>query len=145
MLECLIIGDSIAVGTAVARPECVSYSRGGWNSWQWNRDYLKNDLAARTVIISLGSNDHKYINTRAELLRMRERVQASKVFWILPRGNLKGSGVPIESIQNIVKDIAERFNDVVLPIAHVQSDQIHPSSRGYKVIADQTKNLVEKQ
>ena len=35
MLECLIIGDSIAVGTAMARPECVSYSKGGWNSWQF--------------------------------------------------------------------------------------------------------------
>lgn len=28
MLECLLIGDSIAVGTAAARPDCVSHSRG---------------------------------------------------------------------------------------------------------------------
>ena len=37
MLECLIVGDSIAVGTAMARPECVSLSKGGINSSQWNR------------------------------------------------------------------------------------------------------------
>jgi hypothetical protein len=42
MLECLILGDSIAVGTHQFRPDCVSYSKGGWNTKQWNRDYLKN-------------------------------------------------------------------------------------------------------
>ena len=61
MLECLIIGDSIAVGTAMARPECVSHSRGGWNSWQWNKDYLPivKEKSAKTIVISLGANDHK--------------------------------------------------------------------------------------
>jgi hypothetical protein len=56
----MIIGDSIAVGTAAARPDCVSYSRGGWNSWQWNRDYLNvsSTRPYKTVIISLGANDH---------------------------------------------------------------------------------------
>jgi hypothetical protein len=61
MLDCLIVGDSIAVGTAMARPECVAYAKGGWNSWQWNKDYLAKASAqpARTIIISLGANDHK--------------------------------------------------------------------------------------
>lgn len=139
MLECLILGDSIAVGTHQQRPECVAYAKGGWNTWQWNRDYLKNDLTAKTVIISLGSNDHKYISTRQELTRMRERVKANKVFWILPHGNLKASGVPIEQIQQIVQDIAEKYNDTVLPITRVQPDKIHPSTAGYRAIAEQTK------
>lgn len=139
MLECLILGDSIAVGTHQQRPECVAYAKGGWNTWQWNRDNLKNDLTAKTVIISLGSNDHKYISTRQELTRMRERVKANKVFWILPHGNLKASGVPIEQIQQIVQDIAEKYNDTVLPITRVQPDKIHPSTAGYRAIAEQTK------
>ncbi len=38
MLECLIMGDSIAVGTKMFAPkECVSYSKGGYNTWQWNK------------------------------------------------------------------------------------------------------------
>lgn len=139
MLECLILGDSIAVGTHQQRPECVALAKGGWNTWQWNRDYLKNDLSAKTVIISLGSNDHKYINTRQELTRMRERVNGNRVFWILPHGNLKAGGVPIEQIQQIVQDIAEKYNDTVLPITRVQSDKIHPSTAGYRAIAEQTK------
>ena len=68
MLECLIVGDSIAVGTATARPECVAYAKGGINSYQWlNKNIDKTPLIAKTVIISLGSNDHKYVKTESEL------------------------------------------------------------------------------
>jgi lysophospholipase L1-like esterase len=139
MIECLILGDSIAVGTHQVRPECVAYAKGGWNTWQWNRDYLKNDLTANTVIISLGSNDHKYINTEAELLKMREKVQGQRVFWILPAGNLKASEVNIQWIQGLVKEIAQKYGDTVLPINRVQRDGIHPSSAGYKEIAEKTR------
>jgi lysophospholipase L1-like esterase len=139
MIDCLIIGDSIGVGIAKVRRECVSYAEGGWNTWQWNRDYLKNDLTANTVIISLGSNDHKGIKTQVELEKLRAKVKGSRVFWILPAGNLKASNVPIEQIQSIVNDIAQRNGDVVLPIARLQADGIHPSWAGYKQLAEKTK------
>ena len=138
MLECLILGDSIAVGTAVYRPECASYSRGGINSWQWNKQYAANRLQADTVIISLGSNDHKYIKTRSELIKMRQRVQARQVYWILPHGNLKASEVPIENIQSIVKQLAADYGDIVVPITRVQKDNIHPSTAGYKLLSEKT-------
>ena len=139
MLECLILGDSIAVGTHQFRPECASYSKGGWNTWQWNRDYLKNDLTAGTVIISLGSNDHKHINTEAELLKMRSKVRAQRVFWVLPAGNLKASEVNIQWIQCLVREIASQYGDVVLPITRLQKDGIHPSWAGYKDIVERTR------
>ena len=131
MIDCLILGDSIAVGTHQARPECVAYARGGWNTSQWNRDYDKNDLTAGTVIISLGSNDHRGVKTRNELLKMRARVQASRVFWVLPA--IK------PEIQDIVKEIAQQHGDTVLPIARLQPDGIHPSWAGYQQIAKETK------
>jgi lysophospholipase L1-like esterase len=140
MLECLILGDSIAVGTHQARPECVAYAKGGWNTWQWNREYLKKDLSARTVIISLGSNDHKGIRTKAELQRLREKVgTTARVFWILPHGNLKASEVSIEHIQQLVKSIAAEYSDIVLPITRVSKDNIHPSWAGYRELAEKTK------
>jgi lysophospholipase L1-like esterase len=140
MLDCLIIGDSIAVGTHQFRPDCGAYAKGGWNTWQWNRDYLKNDLTAKTVIISLGSNDHRGIRTKTELLRIREKVgNQSKVFWILPAGNLKASEVDIRDIQAIVQEIAIRFGDTVIPITRLQKDGIHPSWAGYQDIATKTK------
>lgn len=131
MIDCLILGDSIAVGTHQFRPECVAYAKGGWNTWQWNRDYLKNDLTANTVIISLGSNDHKGVRTKAELQRVREKVGAARVFWILPA--IK------PEIQDIVKQLAQEYGDIVIPITRLQPDGIHPSWAGYKEIAQRTK------
>ena len=130
MLDCLILGDSIGVGTHQFRPECVAYARGGWNSWQWNRDYLSKDLGAKTVIISLGSNDHKGVRTKSELQRLREKVGTARVFWILPA--IK------PNIQDIVRTMAKEYGDTVVPITRLQPDGVHPSTAGYKQIAKDT-------
>jgi hypothetical protein len=124
-MDCLILGDSIAAGLHRQMPQCESFSRGGWNSSQWNRDYLKNDLTAKTVIISLGSNDSKSIKTKAELSILREKVNG-QVFWILPA--IK------PHIQADVREIAALYGDTVIPIAHAY-DGVHPSREGYKQIA----------
>lgn len=139
MIDCLVIGDSIAVGTHMVRPECVSFSKGGINTWQWNNMYSTKDLSAKTVIISLGSNDHKYVKTRKELETTRQLIKGSRVFWILPAGNLKAGGVDIKDIQDIVRDIASKNGDMILPISNLQPDGIHPSGKGYKNLAEQTK------
>ncbi len=136
MIDCMIIGDSIAVGTAMARPECVSYSKGGWNSWQWNKDYLSKASAqpARTVIISLGANDHKGIKTEQELRKMRAAVKSDRVFWISPGADRK----PVP--QAAIEQIAREYGDTVLPrpVNHMSSDGIHPTGRGYKILGEQT-------
>lgn len=137
MLECLILGDSIAVGTAMARPECVSYSKGGWNSWQWNKDYLAKASAesAKTIIISLGANDHKGVKTEKELRKMREAIKGNRVFWISPGAERK----PIP--QDAIERIAQEYGDTVLvrPEKHMSADGIHPTGRGYKELADKTR------
>ena len=132
MLECLILGDSIAVGTAQARPECVSYSKGGINSYNWlNKNVGKSPYVAKTVIISLGSNDHKYVKTATELRNIRELTKADRVYWILPA--IK------PDIQEIVRQVAAENGDVVLPITRLQKDGVHPSWAGYKELADASK------
>jgi lysophospholipase L1-like esterase len=136
MLECLILGDSIAVGTHQARPECVAYAKGGWNTWQWNRDYLKNNLTAKTVIISLGANDHNGVRTKAELQRIREKIGTnSRVFWIDPGKDRK----PVA--HDAIIRIAQEYGDTVLPRPkdHMSADGIHPTGRGYKILGEQTK------
>jgi hypothetical protein len=138
MLECLIVGDSIAVGTKQFAPNCELQGKGGINTWQFNQMYPGNFLA-ETVIISLGSNDHKGVKTYDQLLKMRQRVGAKNVFWVLPAGNLKASEVPIEKIQGIVREIAAHYGDSVLPINGLQRDGIHPSWEGYKNIVAETK------
>jgi lysophospholipase L1-like esterase len=132
MIDCLIMGDSIAVGTAQVRQECVSYSKGGINSYQWlNSNVGKSPYLAKTVIISLGSNDHKYVKTLSELRNIRELTKADRVYWILPA--IK------PDIQDIVRKVAAENGDVVLPITRLQKDGIHPSWAGYKELAESTK------
>lgn len=139
MIDCMIVGDSIAVGTHAVRKECAEYATGGLNSWQWNKKYKTADLTAKSVIISLGTNDHQYVKTRKELETMRARVNADRVYWILPIGNSPKSGVSLETIQATVTAVAKAHGDTVIPIAYVQKDGIHPSWRGYERIAEETK------
>ena len=138
MLDCLVLGDSIAVGTQQFAKECQLQGRGGINSWQFNRMY-PGSFYAETVIISLGSNDHQYVKTYDQLFEMRQRVGAKNVFWVLPAGNLKASNVPIERIQGFIREIAYSYGDTVLPIRGLQPDGIHPSWAGYKDIVERTR------
>jgi len=144
MLECLILGDSIAVGTQQFRPECAVMAKGGINSQQWRKKYLKNDQGslpqAKTVIISLGSNDHVNVRTVQELEGIRKAVKADRVFWILPHGNNPAGSIGIEWIQAFVKAVAAENGDTVLPFTRVQKDNIHPSWEGYRDLAEQTKD-----
>jgi hypothetical protein len=139
VFECLILGDSIAVGTHMFAQQCEMQAKGGINTHQFN-SMFPGKFTAKIVVISLGSNDHQYVRTRAELEATRSRVEAgAHVLWVLPAGNLKASNVPIESIQQIVRDIAVIHGDTVLPIVALQSDGIHPSTRGYKDIVSHIK------
>lgn len=131
MLECLILGDSIAVGTHQARPECAVYAKSGINSRDFVNRYIGKDLVASTVIISLGSNDHKGIKTKKELLDLRSQILAKKVYWILPA--IK------PEIQEIVENVANDYGDWIIKIPSISPDGIHPTTKGYKKIGEITK------
>jgi lysophospholipase L1-like esterase len=139
MLECLILGDSIAVGVSQYRPECVAYAKGGINSRQWVNSYITKDLSADTVIISLGSNDHMGVKTVKELRTIRELTKAKRVFWILPSGVHPKNNIPVSDIQQMVRLVAEEYSDIVLPVTRLQADGIHPSTAGYKELANNTR------
>jgi len=131
MIDCMILGDSIAVGTHQYRPECVAYAKGGINSSQWNRQNSDKKLDANTVIISLGSNDHTGVRTLWELQQLRARIDAERVFWILPA--IK------PDVQEMVRIVARDHGDTILPIPNLQADKVHPSWAGYKKLAEQTR------
>jgi lysophospholipase L1-like esterase len=133
MLECLIAGDSIAVGIANVRKECVSYSKGGINSKQWLDKNVKNTpMIANHVIISLGSNDHKYVKTEAELRVIRKLTSAQRVYWIMPSDKFPEA-------QSAVWHVANENNDIILRTNRMQTDGVHPSWAGYKELAEKTK------
>jgi lysophospholipase L1-like esterase len=95
---------------------------------------------AETVIISLGTNDHRGVKTYDELFEMRQRVGARRVYWVLPHGNMNApQNLPIAEIQRMVQQVADYYGDTVLPITRVQADGIHPSWAGYRDIAERAK------
>jgi len=135
MLECLIMGDSLAVGVGQVRKECVTYAKSGINSYDYvNRHILhtQGNTTAKNVIISLGSNDYASINTYEELDTLRQLVKADRVYWILP--NIK------EPKRNAVLMVAKKYNDNVIDSRnHARSpDNVHPTYNGYKSIAKET-------
>jgi lysophospholipase L1-like esterase len=132
MLDCLILGDSIAVGTAQFRPECAVYAKSGINSHNWLNKNANKNLTAKSVIISLGSNDHRGVRTFHELMAIRQLTDAERVYWILPANK--------SDVREIIEIIAKNFGDTVLPITRLQPDNIHPSWAGYKQLAESTKN-----
>lgn len=135
MIDCLILGDSIAQGTHQYRRDCEIVARSGINSHQFNQRYA-GEFFSGIVIISLGSNDYRSINTRKELETLRSRVLTKhRVYWILPAGTAQNSGVSVENIQMIIRDIAEKNGDIVLPIKRVGVDGIHPTGQEYRSLA----------
>ena len=126
----MIVGDSIGVGVSHVRKECVSTAVGGINSWQANRYEANKKVVAKTVIISLGSNDHKGVKTEAELRKLRANTTADRVYWILPA--IK------PDIQEIVRTVAADWKDIVLPISET-TDKVHPTMRSYKEIGGNAK------
>lgn len=136
MLECLIIGDSLAVGVGQIRKECVTHAVSGINSYDYVNRFVmhtKGDTAAKTTIISLGSNDTKNLDTYEELDTLRQQVHSDRVYWILP--NIK------ESKRKAVWMVAQKYGDHVIDARNFDRspDAVHPTYNGYKQIAKETK------
>jgi len=136
MIECLILGDSIAKGIGDVRKECVAYVKSGINSRDYvNRHVLNNsnNAQAKTIIISLGSNDLQNINTFEELSTLRQLVKADRVYWILP--NIK------ETKRRAVLDVANLYKDWVIDARGYDRspDTVHPTYKGYTAIAKEAR------
>lgn len=128
MIECLFLGDSIALGARVHSPRCEVIAENGITSKQFNREYTP--VPAKVVIISLGSNDYRQIKTRDEIEALRSKV-TGRVYWILPA--IK------PEVQKIVKDVAFLNNDTIITIPDLQRDGVHPTAKGYKEMLKEIK------
>jgi len=131
MIDCLIMGDSIAVGVSQQRPECSVQAVVGITSKKWNITYNGQKHEAKTAIISLSTNDFSSIDTRRELTDLRKQVIAEKVFWVMP--------ARFNGVFHIVQTIASENGDKFLISAHLSPDGIHPTTKGYRLLAEQTK------
>lgn len=133
MLECLVLGDSIAQGLGQFRPECVSIAKVGIGSRRYVQT-MTSDTSARSVIISLGVNDDEHADTLASLRRLRARVHGTKVIWLLP-------GIK-ERTRDLIRRVAAENGDRTLDTRpQVGPDRLHPGIAGYHVLADATRRM----
>ena len=136
MLECMILGDSTAIGIAQHKPECAVIARVGITSENWYKNFNTNPNTKnnyKIVVISLGNNDYK--NTTAEsLYNIRKHINADIVFWIAPSLTLK----PIQRL--LVRELANEFKDKVIEShPYIGYDGIHPNQNGYKQLSSKIK------
>jgi lysophospholipase L1-like esterase len=133
MLECLIIGDSIALGVAQFRSGCELRANVGISTSGWLKRYGHLNLAAKIAIISLGVNDGDAANTYGKLRELRAKITSKQVYWIVP------SEAIYKHLYQDVNTIAGMFGDQVIQTNKYQRDGVHPTTTGYKELAEQTR------
>lgn len=123
MLECLIIGDSIAQGAAAALraalfDRCAIVARQGISSQEVAR--IIPPEAFNTAAISAGSNDAEAPALAARLDQLRARISARYIVWIMPYHRRAAQ---------IVRATAARYGDNVIDLAELPTrDRLHPVS-----------------
>jgi len=127
LLDCILLGDSIALGLAQARPGCNVVAVSGITSERYVQTFLAT-RRARTVIISLGVNDGDGVATAHNLRRLRGTVSADIVYWLLAGGNPR--------TRDAVRSVASRYGDRLIDVAPLAGPgHIHPDRAGYAMLA----------
>ena len=123
-VDCLILGDSIAVGIGQDRPACVTVARVGVTSSTFVQTLLRTaPTQARTIVISLGVNDGASAATADMLRRMRGSVTATRVTWLLPG--------PKEEVRRAIRTVAAEYGDRLIDTGgDLGPDHLHPTGAG---------------
>lgn len=123
MIDCIAVGDSIAVGTGQAM-HCTVRAHVGWPSGKIIT--LSNGVKAELCIISAGSNDPKNPKLVVNLKKIRNNVNCKKVVWIKPVNSTAANAV--YSAKNATDSIVS-FTP--------SKDNVHPKS--YKALVNSIK------
>jgi hypothetical protein len=129
MFGCLIIGDSVALGTAAAieaiRPSvCTSVARVGASTAQVRGWRLANTTYG-SALIATGSNDLPGAGMRSAIRKLRLTIPSRRLIWILPYERRRAS---------IVAEVAVRFGDGAVDLRQFPTrDGVHPVN--YRAVA----------
>ena len=127
MIDCLVLGDSIAVGVAQHLPECQVIAKVGLSSSQVLASVkaVSNDV----TIISVGSNDPRNPELLRNIRALRAKINAKYVIWLLPYDG---------SASGAVRHIAGANRDYIIDLKNFASgDGVHP--KNYKAVAMEIK------
>ena len=136
MLECLLLGDEIALGISYSKPECALVAKPYATSQLWVDTNIELVVPSKTTIISLMTYDSPSIPSIQNLEKIRQRVKTGKVYWIAP------IAVPSSlDLKGDLNKLAKRYGDVVLrvPPKDVGKSKILPTDEGYDNLAKEIK------
>lgn len=119
MIDCVAVGDSIAVGTGQALG-CEIRAHVGWPSSKIVN--LANGVKSELCVISAGSNDPKNPKLLINLKTIRGKLDCVKVVWIQPVNKTASSAV-----RN-----AARAGDKIVSFTP-SKDNVHP--KNYNTLA----------
>lgn len=123
MMDCMILGDSIAQGVAATRPQCAQITQRGITTPEFSRVLIQ-QVHARHVLISVGSNDWGVGDMHRHLTQIRSRIQSGEVTWLLSANNAQAA----QQVQQVARTHGDRVIQVSLVVG---SDGVHPSPAGY--------------
>ena len=131
-MSCVIIGDSIGVGVARHRTECISQAHVSQNTAQTVKLLSKMLGDTDQVLISVGSNDvmgqSDVSHWVAEYRKLRAGINSGCVVWLLPNNK--------ENARAAITIVAQQHGDAVLDTRPFTSaDLVHPTSSGYQRLA----------
>jgi hypothetical protein len=116
-MDCVAIGDSIAVGLAQAT-KCRDMAAVGRTAFQ--QAATIKDLKTGLAIISLGSNSPTDPNLYVDMRYVRSKIKAERVVWIVPYHR---------NAAEAVRRVARTNGDGVVELSDYKSnDKVHPAS-----------------
>lgn len=122
-MDCVAVGDSIAVGIGQAA-QCSIYAKVGASS-----SYIAKHTSptgATVAVISAGSNDPHNPTLKKNLLDIRAKISADTVVWILPYDRKAAV---------VVKSVSRAYSDAYIDLGTFKTrDGVHPSS--YNAVAE---------
>jgi len=138
MIECLIIGDSIAKGLSYVRHDCMTIAKVGINTQDFLGTYSTKLPTSNITIISLSTNDPKDMHTTENLWLIRQRIDTKYAIWILPSDTRP-------EIVDYIEALARDFNDGTIKLHKewLSKDKIHPTAKGYKELGKATQDVVD--
>lgn len=126
MFECLILGDSIGVGTAQAinarYPHQCDVQAAERATAEQILTWRRSPKIYGAAIFAMGSNDAAGPALAKKLLSIRAGIRTRRVIWLLPYARQQAY---------VVNSVAASFGDETLDLKRFATkDRIHPASYG---------------
>lgn len=136
MIECLLLGDDLALGLSYSKPECALVAKPYITSQMWVDTNIELIAPSKITVISLMTYDDPSIPSIQNLEKIRQRVKTGKVFWIVP------IAVPSSlDLKGDLEKLAKKYGDTILkvPPKYISKSRIHPTDEGYDKLSKEIK------